>query len=996
EVTADAHGKFEIDFLALPDPSLDPKGKPTFTYRVEVDVTDLSGETQSASSSVRVGYVAMNLGVSAPDVIVPGESPEITLTSSNLNGQPLASTVTLKLYKREDAPRVLRKQVLSSADTGTIALKDWKRMFPYDKHYSEDYNTNRAENEVLWEKQYEIDSTGRLAITVDDLKRFDQGLYRLVVEAKDAFGEEVSAKEDFELIKNDSKDIPRKQVFWHRFEGYRFEPGETARLEIGTALDQPLYGILEVEHQDKRTAELVKIEPGRQSIDFEIKEEHRGGFGFQLTVWGLDEVHSFKKNIYVPWSNKQLKLELATFRSPMLPGSEQEWRITVKGPDGDPVAAELLASMYDKSLDAFASNSYQLGLWPSYYTYIQDWGEGPDGRSTARVYAPEANIGFPTPGFYAPTLMVFGEGDYWQFGYRGRYDRMERSGAVADEASFDDFDSEGDDFGGAPEEMEETPATTGEAQTAAKAKKDKASDSSSLDQAAVEQEPGGGSDAAHEPNFDDVKIRTNLNETAFFYPELRTDEDGNVVFAFEIPEALTEWKLLAQAHTTDLLTGSLNQDGFVTQKPLMITPNAPRFFREGDNIRLTAKLTNMSAATQTGKATLQLLDATTLKPIDSEFANTAAVKDFKLEAGVTSALAWELTVPERTSAVTYLVIAKTDTFSDGEENVLPILPNRMLVNETLPLWINGNSEKEFSFEKLVQSKRSNTLKHHRLTLEFTESPVWYAVQALPYLMEYPHECAEQVFSRLYANSLASHIIEQKPVIKRVFEQWRELEPEALMSNLEKNQELKALVLEETPWLLQAKDESARKRRIALLFDFNRMSNEMSRAVRKLEDMQLSSGAWPWFVGMCPSPWVTRHIVTGLGKMEALDVLDGTPYQDRLLKLAAKGVRYIDGEQLERYRWLKRHHSKSEMETKQHIGVDDIHYLYMRSFYPGEPLTGEIKEMHQYFMTQARTYWAKLGNEYAQAMLATALQQEHTGREGKNGMQAIVKKILVGL
>ncbi len=290
-----------------------------------------------------------------------------------------------------------------------------------------------------------------------------------------------------------------------------------------------------------------------------------------------------------------------------------------------------------------------------------------------------------------------------------------------------------------------------------------------------------------------VKARTNFQETAFFYPHLKTDKEGTIIIAFTVPEALTKWKMLGFAHTKDLKYG-LTTNQLVTQKELMVVPNAPRFFREGDKLELTAKITNLSKETREGTAKLMLFDAATMRPVDAGFENKSAEKTFKAPKGQSDLVTWSLSIPDNIDAVTYRLVAASGKFSDGEEQAVPILKNRMLVTETLPLPVRGGKSKEYTFKKLVNSGKSTTIKHHKLTLEFTANPVWYAVQALPYLMEYPHECMEQVFSRYYANGIATHIVNSNPKIKRVFDIWKSAKnSNALLSNLEKNQELKSLL-----------------------------------------------------------------------------------------------------------------------------------------------------------------------------------------------------------
>jgi len=258
-------------------------------------------------------------------------------------------------------------------------------------------------------------------------------------------------------------------------------------------------------------------------------------------------------------------------------------------------------------------------------------------------------------------------------------------------------------------------------------------------------------DEPGEPNVEvpekkPVKVRTNFNETAFFYPNLVTNNEGEIEVKFTIPESLTKWKMLGFAHTKDLKFGTTT-NSLVTQKDLMVMPNAPRFFRENDKIIFPVKISNISKEDLNGKVRLELFDAISLKPLDKILAKADFEKDFSVKAEGNIAVSWEIEIPENVGLITYRVIAETDKFSDGEERPIPVLSNRMLVTESMPLPVRGSGTSEFEFTKLVKSKKSKSIKHHLLTLEFTSNPAWYAVQALPYMMEYPYECSEQTFSR---------------------------------------------------------------------------------------------------------------------------------------------------------------------------------------------------------------------------------------------------------
>lgn len=304
-----------------------------------------------------------------------------------------------------------------------------------------------------------------------------------------------------------------------------------------------------------------------------------------------------------------------------------------------------------------------------------------------------------------------------------------------------------------------------------------------------------------------VKARTNLSETAFFFPHLKTDSSGKVSFNFTSPEALTSWKMRLLAHNKNAVSGQLEKV-ILTQKDLMVMPNFPRFFREKDTITITTKISNITGETKMGMAVLQLFDAATLQPIDAKMLNSNGVKNFSISAFGNTTVSWKIFIPEGLQGVQYKVLAKSGSFSDGEENILPVLTNTMLVTESIPIWVRENTTKEYTFENL-KNNDSATLRNHQFTFEYTSNPTWLAIQSLPYLMEYEHECAEQTFARFYANTLASGIINSNPKIAGVFEDWKK--NGKLNSKLEENEELKSVLLAETPWLLDAQNEDEKKK-----------------------------------------------------------------------------------------------------------------------------------------------------------------------------------------
>ena len=485
----------------------------------------------------------------------------------------------------------------------------------------------------------------------------------------------------------------------------------------------------------------------------------------------------------------------------------------------------------------------------------------------------------------------------------------------------------------------------------------------------------------------DIQVRKNFNETAFFYPSMQTNEKGEIIIKFVMPEALTRWKLLGLAYTKDLKIGQIEKE-LITQKTLMISTNPPRFLREGDKLDFPAKISNLSDKDISGQAEIELFDAVTMKPM-TDMLKEDAHKKFTVKKGQSISLSWKINVPDGVEAVTYRIKAKADSYSDGEEMTLPVLTNRMLVTEAIPLPIRGKQSKEFKLDKLLNSGKSATMKNFKLTLEFTSNPAWYAVQALPYLMENTYESSENLFTRYYANSIASFIINSDPKIKKVFEIWKNYKPDALLSNLEKNQDLKNVMLQETPWVMEANDETARKQRIALLFDLNKMSTELKASIYKLQKLQSSNGGWPWFAGMPESRYFTQYILTGLGHLKQLGI---TNSNDNVYKnMIAKAVYYMDDRIGENYDYIRKMYPK-EMD-KNHLSSDEIQYLYARSYFDKDIIIRDNnKEAFAYFKGQAKKYWTQFNN-YQEGMISLAMNRYSDKETANNIIKSLKEKSL---
>jgi hypothetical protein len=462
-----------------------------------------------------------------------------------------------------------------------------------------------------------------------------------------------------------------------------------------------------------------------------------------------------------------------------------------------------------------------------------------------------------------------------------------------------------------------------------------------------------------------VKVRKNLSETAFFLPHLRTDNKGNVSFNFVSPEALTAWKLRLLAHNKDAVSGYLERS-VITQKELMVLPNFPRFLREKDTIIISAKISNITAEAKTGIASLQFYDATTMQPIDAKMLNVKNIKNFTIPAFGNTTANWTISIPEGLQGVQYKIVAKSGNFSDGEENILPVLTNNILVTESIPVWVRENSTKEYTFENL-KNNTSSTLRNHQFTLEYTSNPTWIAIQSLPYLMEYEHECAEQTFARFYANALADEIISSNPKIAAIFEDWKK--NEKLNSKLEENEELKSIILAETPWFNDAKSEVEKKKNLALLFDLEKMKTSQEATFEKLKKKQNGSGGFPWFEGGHDSEYITRHILAGLGHLEKLSKNNIS----KIDQISKTGISFLDNNFLAKYE-LRTKNIKTNDRLSWINPNSDLHYLYTRSFYLDKyPLSDTLKKVTKLYLETAKKDWLNY-SLYEKGLAALALNR----------------------
>jgi uncharacterized protein YfaS (alpha-2-macroglobulin family) len=954
ESITNSKGEFEITFKALPDESVDKSSLPVFNYEITADVTDLNGETRSATTIVNVGYHALMASILVDDTLDKNKKDHtISIDTKNLNGEFVAAKGTLKVYKLNAPDRVLRQRTWDAPDYQVISKEEFISKFPHEAYSNEHNPDNWKKGTLVLTKSFDTETSKE--VKLGTIKRWESGQYIIVLESEDKFGQLVKDQAKTTLFSDKDKTLADNQLFSITTDKSTYSANQNVLVTLGSAAEDIIVTLEVEKDQDIIKTFIIPLSNTKKTVTIPVTSDDIGGFAIHYSFAAYNSFVSSTLPIAVPYPKTDLEIETLTFRDKLQPGADETWSFKIKGSKGEKVSSELLASMYDASLDQFKAHNWTFNpiQQPTYYSNHNRNASRSFGSQGFRVFNPSLiHKRFEQQQY--DQLNWFG----LSFGSNYHMLRGRVAGLELREESMRTFSAE---------EME-----LDEVVTVAYGYEKKSNVTSSIQTITaedIEQTPdslgqvlvgkAGDLEKTDSLNTDNIQIRKNLQETAFFFPQLQTDENGNVSFNFTTPEALTKWKLQLLAHTKTLHS-AVSSFETVTQKELMVLPNAPRFLRQGDVITISTKIANLTEQALSGQAKLELTDAISGKDIAQTLVRSSAVETFSVDAKGNTQVSWTLNIPDSVSAVQYKIIAKSGDFSDGEQSALPVLTNRMLVTETLPMWIKSNETRTFTLDKL-KNNVSTTLKHHKLTLEMTSNPAWYAVQALPYLMEYPYDCNEQTFSRYYANALASHIANSNPRIQEVFNQWKNTDE--LLSNLEKNEELKSILIQETPWLRDAQSETEQKKRIALLFDMNKMNNELQSALRKLQQNQMSNGAWSWFKGGRKNRYITQHIITGFGHLKHLNVTSSAVETSMI----QQAIEYLDAEFVKEYKDLKKYNNKVDLD-KDHLSYTQLHYLYMRSFFPEIKTSKEVEDITKYYHTQIQKYWLSR-SLYAKGLMA---------------------------
>ena len=916
EAMTDADGKFSVPVHFEIDSDRRESPLWYYTYNIQADVTDGAGETQQANLSLPLGSTSMVLNMdNLPDNLVKEKKLEIKLTAMNLSGEPVDTPVTYQVVEMEEQKDGQEKEGRKVL-TGTV----------------------EANKSFVPEAIYALPS----------------GNYRLKLSAKDTQGRECTASKNFLLFSLNDKRPPFVITDWFYQDGLEFDAASPATVYIGSS-EKNVYLLYDVFAGNKRLeSKRIELSDSVVSFRFPYKKEYGDGILVSMAFVKDGRLYSHNARIMKPAPEKKLQLKWTTFRDKLRSGQQEEWKLTVLYPDGSPAEAEMLATMYDASLDKiYSAHKLDFGVDFHYVVPLTYW-------NTSYMRNAYLYVDFPLKRLRAVPLeyseliipstgrmeaMVVGYGGSPRATLAGALKIRGRSAAnaVMNQEAVTDMVLQ--------EEMVETSA-----------------------QEKVEM---GSSEELAETG--DIQIRENFAETAFFYPQLRTNEKGEVSISFVLPESLTRWKFMGLAHTRNVDYGKIEATA-TASKEFMLQPNMPRFVRVGDKANIAASLMNLSDKGVKGTVRMELFNPETEKVFYSQ------KQKFDVKGGETGHVNFTFEVSDKYAVMACRMVADGDTFSDGEQRYIPVLTDKQWVTETVPLNVNGEGAHTFSLENLF-NKHSKTASEQRLTVEFTAHPAWYAVQALPVVANPQNEDALSWATAYYAHSLAAFIVKENPRIKQVFDSWKAQggTKETFMSNLQKNQELKNILLAETPWLTEATNEAEQKQRIATLFDLNTMNSQLAVSVEKLGELQNADGAWSWYKGMQGSRYVTTQVMEMLVRLNALTHQDA---DSRMQPMIQKGFEYLGKQAAEEYKSMK------EAEKKGAVGLRPseqvLRYLYICALDGKAPVDEKV---NRYFIDKLSGEGKEL-TIYGKALGAIILQQAGKVAEARLFMQSLMEYSVV--
>ncbi len=838
ETTTDAEGRFEVPVHFLPV----PEGEKYwfYTYEVSADVTNVAGETQAGSLNLPLGSSSLRLFI--PDweesTLIKEQPKELTFQVSNLMNNPIETKVDYQVMSQ--GKLVLQGKAISN-------------------------------KEFVPEAIYALPS----------------GSYELKAVVTDEAGKKNEQTINFVLLSLNDKRLPEGVDNWCYQSSDEFEADGTATIYFGSK-EKDVYLFYDVMWGNNQM-ERKRISFSDSILTFRYTYQEAYGDGLRCNFAYLKNGELCVRHLYIkkPRPDKALQLKWKTFRDKLQPGQQETWTLSILRPDGKPADAQLMATMYDASLDKLVSHDWRFGL-----NFVRSF------PNVSWRYERERQV-------------------WWNFSFawkRLKYPSLEYSRLEIPSSRVVLFREEVMSMGGRPLMMK---ASANRAMVAS----DAVTEASAQEDLALEE-------------TDNVHLRTNFAETAFFYPQLRTDANGEVNIEFTLPESLTEWKFMGLAHTKDMDYGSIVSKA-VASKDFMLQPNLPRFVRVGDEVNVAASLVNLSNQKIQGTVRMELFVPETEKVV------LVQKRPFDVKASETSQVSFGFKVSDKYEGLAVRMVADGGSFSDGEQRYLPVLSNKQKLTESVLLNVNGKGIYTFSLESLF-NHHSKTVSRPKMMVEFTGNPLWYAIQALKVMENPESDNALSWATAFYANSLQAHLAKTEP-------------------------------------------------RLADSLKVEGVGDRIEEAILKLKDLQGKDGAWSWYKGMPGSLYMTTQIAELLARLQ---YMRGGLTDAEVVAMYQQAWKYLSKEvskEVQRMKELEKQGMKNLLPSEQ-----TIQYLYIGALDKNLTIRSDIKKYllaHLEESPRALTIYGKAvvaiimhqadkateADEFLQSLMEYSVMNEEMGR-----------------
>ena len=929
-------GTFSFEFAVPGDIMIDMN----CSVSVYATVTDQNGESHEAMQCLLVSSEPdRNIMIETGNGVIGADGQKLfrfCLDSDNgeLSGRIEVKVSRLTWLENPGLPLPftlgLNKRIIDELQTAADNM-NLKEKFPlYDFDFKGDDIVESPVFEGVVPYDRDVPATGNLI-----LGSLESGVYRIKASAP-GFGSRVV---DVTLCREDDYSfVPVKPLLWAYDENRRnkVEVGDTARIRLGSSRKGAVihyyienkYGV--VEHGSLET-------DGRQQVlSIPVTKELKGYFAVSCCVLyeGVAQNKSFE--FEVPDRDSQLKMELVTFRNLLEPDVDEEWELRITDMDGNPVKAAVMLDMYDRALDSYGQNSFL--FQPFSPTYVSGRVLLPANSAPVRQYLYwQHKFGreYEYKGKRAITGILINPFRYYYKGvkrvlYMG-------SSAFGNTVSLTELTADMIEKVKAYEKSSDLERQTGiddgEEETLMDMNVSRMADSfdwfeleDGVQENAVSKSEDTGSSTPQT-----VPVRTDMNPTGLF-EYIVTDSTGVATVNFRTPQLLTKWNVKGLSFTDSLKSASLDTT-LVTRKLIMVEPAAPRFLREGDRLEFTVKVSNLTEQSARTTVMMTMMDAVTGRALG--IIEGGNKKNITVPAGGSASTSFTVKVPTGLQAITYRLTAQTTGHSDGMEATLPVLSNRTQVVQSLSLFNNGNEKRTFRFE-LLDSPRTGTMENEQLILEYSATPIWYAIQNLPSMIRLTDISTLSFFYSMMGSAISQDLCRRYPVIREMLDEWQQLPVSEWQTQLERNQDLTGTLLEETPWVMDSRSEHDRLHDLARNLESEQTAYAFNFALHRLMATQNYDGGWSWMPGFASGIYITTEIMHGLGQLIEAGIVDVTPDINNMLQ---KGINYID----ECY--YKEYNVPVKPES---LSYDQLEYLLIRSYYQTYKFSGLSQASHTYF------------------------------------------------